>query len=200
VIKFIASILLGATALTGATAAQAAPSSNPLVAKPAAAKPAAATPTKTATGPLGQVLKVDASSNVADGQMLTVTGKGYDLKTGIYVTFCVIPAKGKRPELCGPFDITGQNNQAVWVSSNPPIYAITLVKPFDSVTTKVATKVNGKTVQKNTTTGSFTVQVPATQMIGTNDCKVLKCAILTRADHTRSDYRKADVIIPVTFK
>jgi hypothetical protein len=29
---------------------------------------------------------------------------------------------------------------------------------------------------------------------------VVKCAILTRADHTRSDYRKADVIIPVTFK
>jgi hypothetical protein len=108
------------------------------------------------------------------------------------VTFCVIPAKGKRPELCGPFDVTGQNNQAVWVSSNPPIYAIPLVKPFDTVTTTV----KGKKVS----TGSFKVQVPATRMIGTYDCKVVKCAILTRADHTRSDYRKADVIIPVTFK
>ncbi len=152
----------------------------------------AAAPTNQAVGPVGQTLVVDAASNLTDGQMLNVSGTGYDLKTGIYVTFCVIPAKGKRPELCGPFDITGQNNQAVWVSSNPPIYAITLVKPFTEIT---------KTVKgKKVATGSFKVQVPATRMIGTYDCKVVKCAILTRADHTRSDYRKADVIIPVTFK
>lgn len=145
-----------------------------------------------ATGPIGQGLTVDAATNLSDGQVLTVTGKGYELKTGIYVTFCVIPPKGKRPELCGPFDITGKNNQSVWVSSNPPIYAVTLVTPF----TKVTAKVNKKTVSS----GSFKVQVPATRMIGNNDCKVVKCAILTRADHTLSDYRKADVIIPVTFK
>ena len=148
--------------------------------------------TNSAIGPAGQTLSVDAATNLADGQKLTVTGKGYDLKVGIYVTFCVIPPKGKRPELCGPFDITGKNNQAVWVSSNPPIYAIPLVKPF----TENASKIKGKTKS----TGSFTVQVPATQKIGSYDCKVVKCAILTRADHTRSDYRKADVIIPVTFK
>jgi hypothetical protein len=156
------------------------------------ATPAATAPVNTATGVIGQVLKVDAAKNVDDMQKLTVTGSGYDLKVGIYVTFCVIPAIGKRPELCGPFDITGQNNQAVWVSSNPPIYAAPLVKAFDTVTTKL----KGKKVS----TGSFKVQVPATRMIGTYDCKVVKCAILTRADHTRSDYRKADVIIPVTFK
>ena len=149
-------------------------------------------PATNASGPIGQTLNVDAAINVTDGQMLTVTGKGYDLNTGIYVTFCVIPPKGKRPELCGPFDVTGKNNQAVWVSSNPPVYAILLVKPFDKVTKKV----KGKSV----TTGSFKVQVPATRMIGSYDCKVVKCAILTRADHTRSDYRKADVIIPVTFQ
>jgi hypothetical protein len=156
------------------------------------ATPASAVAVNSATGVIGQTLKVDAVKNVDDMQRLNVSGSGYDLKVGIYVTFCVIPPKGKRPELCGPFDVTGQNNQAVWVSSNPPIYAIPLVKPFDTVTKKV----NGKKVS----TGSFKVQVPATRMIGTYDCKVVKCAILTRADHTRSDYRKADVIIPVTFK
>jgi hypothetical protein len=156
------------------------------------ATPAATALVNSATGVSGQILKVDAVKNVDDMQRLNVTGSGYDLKVGIYVTFCVIPPKGKRPELCGPFDVTGQNNQAVWVSSNPPIYAIPLVKSFDTVT---------KTVKgKKVSTGSFKVQVPATRMIGTFDCKVVKCAILTRADHTRSDYRKADVIIPVTFK
>jgi hypothetical protein len=152
----------------------------------------AAAPTNQAVGPVGQTLVVDSARGVEDMQKLKVTGRGYDLNVGIYVTFCVIPSKGKRPEICGPFDVTGQNNQAVWVSSNPPIYAIPLVKPFDKVT---------KTAKgKKVSTGSFTVQVPATRMIGTYDCKVVKCAILTRADHTRSDYRKADVIIPVTFK
>lgn len=151
----------------------------------------AATP-KSATGPAGQVLMASASQQLEDGQLVTVKGRGYDLKVGIYVTFCVLPEKGKKPESCGHFDITGQNNQAVWVSSNPPFYAALLVKNFDKVT---------KTVKgKKVSTGSFTVEIPVSKMIGDNDCSVVRCAILTRADHTRSDYRKADVIIPVTFQ
>ncbi len=154
--------------------------------------PATAATPKSATGPSGQVLTVDASQQLEDGQVVTVKGRGYDLKVGIYATFCVLPEKGKKPESCGHFDITGQNNQAVWVSSDPPFYAALLAKPFVKVTKKVK--------NKKFTTGSFTVQVPVSKMIGDNDCTVVKCAILTRADHTRSDYRKADVIIPVTFK
>jgi hypothetical protein len=187
----IAGLLAAMSLAAPVTSANAAPISNELK---FASKATSATTvaSDSATGVIGQVLTSDATKNLDDLQKLTVTGRGYDLKVGIYVTFCVIPPKGKRPELCGPFDVTGQNNQAVWVSSNPPIYAIPLVKPFDKVT---------KTVKgKKISTGSFKVQVPATRMIGTYDCKVVKCAILTRADHTRSDYRKADVIIPVTFK
>jgi len=60
----------------------------------------------------------------------------------------------------------------------------------------VTKKVKGKKVS----TGSFSVQVPVSKMIGDNDCTLVKCAIVTRADHTRSDYRKADVVIPVSFK
>lgn len=166
--------------------------SAPVAAAPAApAAPAAATP-KPATGPTGQVLTVDASQQLEDGQMVTVKGRGYDLKVGIYATFCVLPEKGKKPESCGHFDITGQNNQAVWISSNAPFYAALLAKPFDKVTKKV----KGKKVS----TGSFSVQVPVSKMIGDNDCTIVKCAIVTRADHTRSDYRKADAVIPVSFK
>ncbi len=163
--------------------------SAPAAAAPAA--PAAATP-KSATGPTGQVLTVDASQQLEDGQQITVKGRGYNLKVGIYATFCVLPEKGKKPESCGHFDITGQNNQAVWISSNPPFYAALLAKPFSKLTKKV----KGKKVS----TGSFNVQVPVSKMIGDNDCTIVKCAIVTRADHTRSDYRKADVVIPVSFK
>jgi hypothetical protein len=162
----------------------------------AAASSAAATPLtaspKPATGPAGQVLTIDAAEGLEDGQKITVKGRGYDLKVGIYATFCVMPKKGKKPESCGHFDITGQNNQAVWISSNPPFYAALLVKNFD----KVSKTVKGKKIS----TGSFTVEVPVSKMIGDNDCSIVKCAIVTRADHTRSDYRKADVVIPVTFK
>ena len=136
---------------------------------------------KTVKGPRGQALTVSQTTGIADGDRVTVTGKGYNLKVGIYVTYCVIPPKGKRPELCGPFDITGQNNQSVWISSNPPLYAALLVKPF------------GKG-------GTFKVTIPVNKMIGTNDCTVVKCAVLTRADHTLTDYRAADVIVPVTLK
>jgi hypothetical protein len=132
-------------------------------------------------GPKHQTLSALMGKTVSDGTMVTVTGRGYDTKIGIYVTYCVIPKKGYRPEACGPFDITGKNNASVWISSNPPIYAQLLVKPF------------GKG-------GTFKEKIKITRMIGNSDCKVVKCAIYTRADHLRSDYRKADVAIPVTIR
>jgi hypothetical protein len=42
--------------------------------------------------------------------------------------------------------------------------------------------------------------MPINSSIDEFDCTKVKCAIVTRADHTNPDYRKADVIIPVTFK
>jgi hypothetical protein len=133
-----------------------------------------------AKGAKGQVLSATANKNLIDGQTVTVKGSGYSKKVGIYVTYCVIPPKGERPDLCGPFDITGQNNASTWVSSNPPLYAAALVKPF------------GKG-------GTFRVQLKLTKMIGDQDCSVVRCAITTRADHTRSADRSADAFIPVTF-
>lgn len=135
---------------------------------------------KSAKGPKGQVLTVSQTVNIASESEVLVSGKNYNVKLGIYVTFCVIPKRGQRPQECGPYDITGQNNSSVWVSSNPPLYASLLVTPF-------------------TKNGSFKVKVKVRRMIGDHDCKIEKCAILTRADHTKSDNRSADVIIPVTI-
>jgi hypothetical protein len=134
-------------------------------------------------GPAGQTLTASVVKNLPTDKptKITVTGKGYSEKVGIYATFCVMPAKGKKPELCGPFDITGQNSQAVWISSNPPAYALLLVTRFSKG-------------------GKFKVDVSVSSKIDDYDCTKVKCAIVTRADHTQPDYRKADVIIPVTFK
>ena len=71
-------------------------------------------------------------------------------------------------------------SQAVWISSNPPLYAALLVTPF---------KKGGK----------FKVELPLSKTIGDKDCTKVKCAVLTRADHTKGDNRTADVIVPITF-
>lgn len=134
-----------------------------------------------AVGAKGQVLTTTQALNLTDGQQVTVTGKGYQTNVGIYVTYCVMPETGQRPDLCGPFDITGVNNASTWVSSNPPIYAKPLVRPF------------GKG-------GTFKVQLAISKMIGDQDCTQVACAITTRADHTLGSVRTADAFIPVTIR
>lgn len=147
-----------------------------------ASAPALASGTSTTvTGPTGQKFWAANTQQIVDGTKVLVTGKGYNTKVGIYVTYCVIPKKGVRPSDCGPFDITGKNNASVWVSSNPPVYAALLVKPF------------GKG-------GTFKLKIPVTRMIGNFDCKKVRCALTTRADHTNGSLRKADVFIPITIK
>lgn len=146
--------------------------------------PAQAAGATSAKGASGQTLTASISKGVipATGTTkVTISGKGYGTKVGIYVTFCVIPELGKKPELCGPFDVTGNKNQSIWISNNPPFYGKLLVKKF------------GKG-------GTFKVTMPIDSTIDEFDCTKVKCAIVTRADHTNPDYRKADVIIPVTFK
>jgi len=151
-----------------------------LAAKP---KPVAKPKTTAVTvkGPKGQTLTVSLTKNLPDGGSVTAVGKGYDPNTGIYLTFCVIPAKGARPDLCGPFDVTGAHNDSYWISNNPPVYAALLVKHFDAK-------------------GGFSFSIKTPRFVSGQDCKLVKCAVLTRADHTDSGNRNADVIVPVTFK
>ena len=134
-------------------------------------------------GPKGQTLTASVAKNLDPDKAtkITLTGKGYNTRVGIYATFCVVPEPGMKPEHCGGFDITGRNTQAHWISSKPPFYAQLVTKAF------------GKG-------GTFKVVVPVSQMIGEYDCKVVACALTTRADHTRGDFRAADVFVPVTFK
>lgn len=142
---------------------------------------AAGTPSSkvTITGSEGQKLTVSQTKGLKNAKV-TVTGSNYDQDIGIYVTFCVIPKKGKKPDHCGAYNITGINSQAVWISSNPPIYAALLVTAF---------KKGGK----------FKIELPLSKTIGDKDCTKVKCAVLTRADHTDGDNRTADVIVPITF-
>ena len=137
----------------------------------------------TGKGSKGQILTVTPGASIKDNQVLTVTGRNYQMNVGIYVAFCEIPTKGKKPEHCsGGINMDGTSKGSVWISSNPPWYIPSaLLTPF------------GKG-------GTFKVQVTAVRFIDKTDCKVKKCGVITRADHTRGDYRLADVLVPLTFK
>lgn len=136
---------------------------------------------KTIKGPKGQTLTVSTTS-VKDGQVVKVTGKKYNKKIGIYLAFCVVNAKGVSPGPCGGgVNMTGTANSSIWISSNAPSYGGSLAIPF-------------------TKSGGFKQEIFVSRYIGSTDCAIVKCAIVTRADHTKSTYRKADVIIPVKFK
>jgi hypothetical protein len=147
-----------------------------LIATPANAKSSQ----KTVTGPSGQTLTVSTTA-VRDGQVLKVTGGKYNKKIGIYLAFCVVNAKGVVPGPCGGgVNTSGTSSSSVWISSNPPAYGKSLAIPFSK-------------------SGGFKQSLTVSRFIGDVDCAIVKCAVVTRADHTKSTYRKADVIVPVKF-
>lgn len=132
----------------------------------------------------GKTLTTSAAIGLAaSGQTVTVSGSGYDVNKGIYVSMCVIPPPGHPPSPCGGGqDRAGSSGNSAWISSNPPDYAQPpLTKPYGPG-------------------GTFTVTVSVqAQLNATIDCRVVRCAIVTRNDHTRSSDRSHDLFIPVTF-
>ena len=152
------------------------------LALPAAAPSTAATTKVTVTGAHGQILTASQAKNLsASGQTIVVSGKRYDETLGIYVAMCVLGPKGTSPTPCGGgIDKAGTGGASEWVSSNPPPYGVGLAVPFN-------------------VGGSFSIKLKVGPFIGSYDCRKVKCAILTKADHLNEDNRAADVFIPVTF-
>jgi hypothetical protein len=132
-------------------------------------------------GSQGQVLSVSKTS-VKSGTVVTVKGNYFDETVGIYLAFCVVPAKGKAPTPCGGgVNKAGLGEASFWISSNPPPYAVGLTEEF----------LPG---------GRFTQKVKISKRIGKFDCTKVKCAITVRADHLRSNDRTSDLFIPITVK
>jgi hypothetical protein len=132
-------------------------------------------------GAQGQILSV-SKTTVKSGSVVTVRGNYFDETVGIYLAFCVIPAKGKAPTPCGGgVNKAGLSEASFWISSNPPPYAVGLTEEF----------LPG---------GRFTQRVKISKRIGKFDCTKVKCAITVRADHLRSNDRSSDLFIPITVK
>ncbi|GAB1818180.1 WxL domain-containing protein [Herbidospora sp. RD11066] len=157
-----------------------------LVSATAWAGPAAAD--VSATGPEGQTLTTATATLDPSGTSILVKGSGYDITKGVYLGVCVDNGPGVVGSPCvGGVDMTGQSHSLYWISSNPPPYAVDVVKPYTD-------QGNGK--------GGFelNLDVKAADTQGT-DCTApgVKCVIYTRADHTRSSDRTQDVKIPITW-
>ncbi len=116
------------------------------------------------------------------GEIISVTGSGYNEEKGVYIAFCRVPARNQIPTPCGGgVDLNGTTGAARWISSNTPSYAEGLTEGY-------------------TPGGGFAVALAVGPMINPEtDCRVVACAIVTRNDHTRTSDRSQDIIIPVTF-
>ena len=142
-----------------------------------------AIPRASAKGSKGQTLTVTPTGGLsALGQTVTVRGRGFSELVGIYVGLCVIPRAGAKPTPCGGgVDQDGSSQSSAWISSNPPPYGANLAIPY---------KRGGK----------FNVRIKVSPRIGTYDCRVVRCAVVARADHLRANDRSWDVAVPVTFR
>jgi hypothetical protein len=130
-----------------------------------------------------RTLTVSQSTNLSgDGQSVTVSGSGYDTNKGIYVALCVATPAGVLPSPCGGgVDMEGDGGASVWISDNPPSYATGLPISYGPG-------------------GSFRVSFKVGPIINSiTDCRVVRCAIVTKNDHTINNDRSQDLQIPVTF-
>jgi hypothetical protein len=117
------------------------------------------------------------------GQLITVTGSGFNEQQGIYVSVCVDNGPGQLATPClGGVDTAGTSGSSAWVSSTPPPYAEGLTIPYGPG-------------------GTFEVTILA---LGADpktgiDCRVVTCSLVTRSDHTATDDRSQDTRTPLTF-
>lgn len=146
-----------------------------LIASPARADDSVSDGTRTLT--------VSQTAGLAEsGATITVSGSGYDVTKGIYVALCVATPKGVLPSPCGGgVDMEGDGGASIWISDNPPSYAKGLPLPYGAG-------------------GSFSVSFKVGPVIDKfNDCRAVRCAVVTKSDHTITSDRSQDLQIPVTF-
>ncbi|MGF0169155.1 hypothetical protein ACQF36_01050 [Streptomyces sp. Marseille-Q5077] len=147
----------------------------------------AATSTRTVTdgGTTYNLSLTAPGTAAAAGQVITVSGSGYNTGQGVYVSLCVVDgAQGaNKPTPClGGQDEGGSTGASHWVNN-------TFGGMFANST-------------KFGTGGTFSVQifVKATLDDGSVCGEDVECAVVTRADHFDSADRKYDVHVPITFQ
>ena len=126
-------------------------------------------------------LSVSQTTNLnPSGTSVTVRGTGFDVSKGVYVIVCSQAAPGPQATCIGGVNLDGSSSSSVWVSSNPPNYAVGLTTPFQP-------------------DGSFTIELEIVAKSGALDCTAIRCGVVTRSDHLRYTDRTQDVFVPISF-
>ncbi len=126
-------------------------------------------------------LSVSQTTNLnPSGTSVTVRGTGFDVSKGVYVIVCSQAAPGPQATCIGGVNIDGSSSSSVWVSSNPPNYAVGLTTPFQP-------------------DGSFTIELVIVAKSGALDCTAIRFGVVTRSDHLRYTDRTQDVFVPISF-
>ncbi|MFC9272250.1 hypothetical protein [Streptomyces zhihengii] len=121
----------------------------------------------------------------AAGQVITVTGAGFNPGQGIYVGLCVVDgaAGTNKPTPClGGQDESGSTGASHWVNNT-----------FGGLFANSSKFGAGGTFDVD-------IYVKATLDDGSVCGQDVECAVVTRADHFDSGDRKYDVHVPVTFQ
>ena len=133
------------------------------------------------TGTHGERLVASKTTGIKSGQLIVVSGRGFDTKVGIYVEMCQVVPAGILPSTCGGgVNLSGSGAASFWISSNPPSYGRNLAIPYKAG-------------------GAFSVGLKVQHLIGKVDCRKVQCAIYIRADHTRTQDRTHDIKLPISF-
>jgi hypothetical protein len=147
----------------------------------------AATSTRTIVdGSTTYTLSVTAPNTAsAAGQVINVTGSGFNTGQGVYVGLCVVdgaPGAAKPTPCLGGQDETGSTGASHWVNNT-----------FGGMFANSS---------KFGTGGTFNVNifVKATLEDGRVCGDDVTCAIVTRADHFDTNDRKYDVHVPIAFQ
>ncbi|MFD7131734.1 hypothetical protein [Streptomyces sp. NPDC059894] len=121
----------------------------------------------------------------AAGQVINVTGSGFNPSQGIYVGLCVVdgaPGVNKPTPCLGGQDENGSTGASHWVNN-----------VFGGLFANSSKFGTGGTFDVN-------IYVKATLDDGSVCGQDVECAVVTRADHFDSGDRKYDVHVPITFQ
>ena len=132
-------------------------------------------------------------ADLAPGEVLEVTGSGFDAGIGIYVAICAIPeSPTEKPSPClGGIPSGAEDGDAAGDTALSSVW----------ITDDWAWRAFATQGYADADEGSFTarITVPDPVMEGL-DCRVTRCAIATRADHTAASDRVQDILLPVAFR
>ncbi|MGY1577741.1 hypothetical protein [Streptomyces sp. MN13] len=147
----------------------------------------AATSTRTVTdgGTTYNLSLTAPGTAAAAGQVITVSGSGYNPSQGVYVGLCVVEGTqgANKPTPClGGQDESGSTGASHWVNNT-----------FGGLFANSSKFGSGGTFSVN-------IYVKATLEDGSVCGQDVDCAIVTRADHFDSGDRKYDVHVPIAFQ